>query len=170
MTVGTIYCDGSWKEGHAGWGIWVRTDTVRMAWYGRVPEERIPRDTRHGALLAEGYAALAGLHLARKYDPAARVITVKTDCRELISVANRGLHKVPEVAEMQARLRAKVLQWDEVRWSWVKGHQKGEKVKAYLNRKADEFARRGRLQDRPVVREFIQRVEADTGQRAPGAA
>jgi ribonuclease HI len=130
-----------------------------MAWYGRVPEERAPGDTRHGALLAEGYAALAGLHLARKYDPTARVIIVKTDCKGLISLVNRGMHGDPEVAELQRRLRNKVRQWDDVRWSWVRGHKAGTEPKAYLNRKADEFARRGRLQDRPVVREFIQRMD-----------
>lgn len=145
----TGYADGSYSNQgqHQGgaWGIWVRDHQTRILRAGPCPTYvHSSNDAEICAVWAAIYTAVTLLRRDQ-----ANIIVVKTDSQTACAAFGYGESGRPR---MDSRI------WDLVRKSleladrhdlkvvvsWVKGHQKADNVKAYLNGRVDKMARRAR--------------------------
>ncbi len=152
----TIYTDASFKDGLGGWAVWIRSNEGRIVKAGRCP----PYVTN--ALQAEVCAIYCGLHLAVKAWPHATAFLVRTDCQGACFDPRR-----PHRSEQLDRLRqlmSAVLGDRRLHHKWVKGHQRGNGVQAYLNRQCDLLAGRVTGKHKPAT-EQKNRIagEAESG-------
>jgi ribonuclease HI len=138
----TLYCDASWSHHRqrGGWAVWLRSNDGRIIEHGRVP------DYCTLSYEAELAAIFAGVHLATKKWPTTEAVLIRSDCRQALDLI--GEKRPPKAKHPGAcRLVSKIL---EVRDAakvrliprWVKGHQDGQKVDAWLNRRVDLLSRR----------------------------
>lgn len=151
----TLYCDASWSTSHGGtggWGVWLRSDQGRIIRRGPCPDY-----CKH-VFEAELAAIFAGLHLAVTYWPDTKTIVVRSDCRHAVNIVT-GQQVPKEKHRAARRLRNKITKLRKrhkvrIIGKWVKGHQPGDKVDAYLNRRVDQLA--GEAMRAEVVRRGLE--------------
>lgn len=149
------YTDASWHEGdkRGGFGLWIRTDHVRIVRSGPTP------DKVRSSLHAEAAAVFAAVHTASALFPRVRGMTVRTDCQAVVVAYCRNACSDPLVREWMARCRKLAREGGvDLRITWVKGHQSRKKsVGAYLNNEVDDLAGKARLDgEHRIRREAVQ--------------
>lgn len=137
--ISTLYTDATWDQTRrrGGWAIWCRSDSGRIVKYGPVPS--YVEDNN----VAEFSAIFAGIHIIRTEWSQTTMIVLKTDSQAALNVINGDNEPWSTGAR---RLQQKVktaLGNTKLRASWVKGHQRGSSVPAWLNNKVDQLAKRG---------------------------
>lgn len=138
----TCYTDASYSHEGAGWGVWLRSIPGRVVRRGACP------GYVRSANEAEMAAIFAALYLARKtWGGAVRGLLVHTDSQAAITflgtepLAARLRRRSPGIE----RLRGKILAFSaehgiELDLRWVKGHQKTNTTRAFLNAACDRLA------------------------------
>lgn len=135
----TCYTDASFSREGAGWGVWLRSNLGRLVRRGPCPAYV------HSANEAEMAAIFAGLYLAhRTWGAAVRGIWIFTDSQAAIHVLTADPHGKRSTLGV-ARLRDKIRTFAEehgieLDLRWVKGHQKTNTQRAYLNGQCDRMA------------------------------
>jgi ribonuclease HI len=140
----TLYTDASFhpKEG-GGWACWLRSSLGRVVRQGVCPPE--VRDNN----LAEMHAIWMGITIGMETWAKAGIegFHVKTDSTVAISVLKYGARPPRQHASKlyQERVRALLSPDIRIKLVWVKGHQSGDGVQAWLNNKVDSLSRDSRL-------------------------
>lgn len=151
----TLYCDASFCPHQlvGGWAIWLRSNQGRIIEHGATPDYC---DFSNEAELAAIYA---GIYRGLTRWPQTTAILVRSDCRDALNLMENR-HEAPtqsgrrlakKIHDLQAQRGVRLIP------RWVKGHQRGTEVDAYLNNRVDELARtmmrRERRRDRREQRE-----------------
>jgi len=138
----TLYCDASWATHKqlGGWAVWLRSDEGRIIENGPTPGYCTL------SYEAELAAIFAGVHLATTRWPGTEAILVRSDCQQaldLISEKRPPKDKHPGACRLVSKiLEARNVANVRLIPRWVKGHQSGGKVDAWLNRRVDILSRR----------------------------
>lgn len=138
----TCYTDASYTRRAAGWGVWLRSARGRIVRHGACPPYV------SSANEAEMAAIFAGVYLARKaWGAAVCGLFVFTDSQAAIGFLNgealrpRVERSAPGIVRLRDRIRAFAAEHGiELDLRWVKGHQKTDSVRAYLNARCDLLA------------------------------
>lgn len=135
----TLYCDASFcsRTKTGGWAVWLRSDAGRIVRGGACPEY-----VAH-AYEAELAAIFAGVHLALTQWPQTTAVLVRSDCRAALDIMRQQQRvKHPGARTLAGKIQAlRTKKRTRLIPRWVKGHQHGEAVDAWLNRKVDALAR-----------------------------
>lgn len=129
----TLYTDASFKDGRGGWACWARSSRGRGIRSGPCPE--YVKD----ALTAELCAVYCGVWLICQNWPETEAILVRSDC-QAVCVDPRDRTYEHETRERLRRQIVEALGGRRIIFRWVKGHQRGNSVQAYLNRRCDQLA------------------------------
>ncbi|WP_437991014.1 ribonuclease H family protein [Sorangium sp. So ce145] len=164
----TCYTDASFSPIVAGWGVWLRSTRGRIVRHGACPPYV------SSANEAELAAIFAGVYLARKaWGEAVRGLVVYTDSQAAVRFLSDGALKpriqrnAPAVARLRERIRTFSNEHGiEMDLRWVKGHQRTNTVRAYLNARCDQLARAAR----GVAQGSEKRTVAEKRRREAGSA
>jgi len=154
----SIYTDASFHPGlgTAGWGVWVRSSGIRALAGGPAPIwVRDPNE-------AELYAACAGIWVACEVGNATEgdVVHLRSDNQSAVRWLDPAAKAPPYVEtgrileEVRATLSRRGLL---ICPRWVKGHLPGDQAAAYLNRRVDDAAKRGRMEAQAWI--WVQRLK-----------
>jgi len=138
----TCYTDASFRPKGAGWAVWLRSLAGRVLRRGPCPPYV------KNSLDAELSAIFAGVYVAwRTWGGAVRGVVIRTDCQSAIdllsgvTISARFRRRWPGTIKLCTKIRAFADEHDiELDLRWVKGHQKGNTVQAYLNKECDRLA------------------------------
>jgi len=138
----TCYTDASFTPTAAGWGVWLRSARGRIVRHGACPPYI------SSANEAELAAIFAGVYLARKvWGAAVRGLVVYTDSQAAVrflsdeTLKARILRNAPAIARLRERIRRFSGEHEiELDLRWVKGHQRTNTVRAYVNARCDQLA------------------------------
>ncbi|WP_080682449.1 ribonuclease H family protein [Sorangium cellulosum] len=164
----TCYTDASFTPIAAGWGVWLRSTRGRIVRHGACPPYV------SSANEAELAAIFAGVYLARKvWGDAVRGLVVYTDSQAAVrflsdeALKPRIQRNAPAVARLRERIRTFSNEHGiELDLRWVKGHQRTNTVRAYLNARCDQLAGAARA----VAQRSEKRTVAEKRGREAGSA
>lgn len=127
----TLYTDYS---GLGGWAIWARSDYGRIVRNGSTDID----DSSAGEL----FAILQGIIIIKSEWREITGISVYTDSQVAVKIAkfNAPKPRRDDLVDLQLQIR-QALGECFIKCTWVKGHQKQNTVKAYLNGQCDRLAR-----------------------------
>lgn len=149
------YADASWSDSdkRGGFGVWIRTDDVRIVLSGPTPEK--VRSSLH----AEAAAVFAAVWTAREFFADVRGMTVRTDCMAVVNsfMADRCRDPLVQDWTQRATNMAKAA-GIQLRVVWIKGHQSRKRgIGQWINGEVDELAGQARLDgQRRIRREAVQ--------------
>ena len=143
----TCYTDASFTRRAGGWGVWLRSARGRIVRQGACPPYVKSSDQ------AEMAAIFAGIYLAhRAWGAAVRGLVVYTDSQAAIGFLSkeapraRVQRKAPGVMRLREKIQALAEEHGiELDLRWVKGHQRTNTVRAYLNQQCDRLAGAARV-------------------------
>lgn len=140
----TLYTDASFHhEDGGGWACRLRSSAGRIERSGVCPPE--VRDNN----VAEIYAILMGITVGKQEwgELALEGFHVKTDSTAAISVLKYGARppRHPLSKAYQEQVRELLAPNIRIKLVWVKGHQGGDDVQAWLNNRVDSLSRASRL-------------------------
>lgn len=128
----TLYCDAS---GLGGYGIIGISDAGKLERGGKAPT--------CNSTACELYAILAGCKAVTSAWDDIKGILVNSDSQEALRLAKNALRgvysKKSEVRVIQKQFPS-VLGEVEMKGRWIKGHCRGRRSSAYMNRKVDMLA------------------------------
>jgi hypothetical protein len=138
----TCYTDASFSRTAAGWGVWLRSARGRIVRHGACPPYV------SSANEAEMAAIFAGVFLARRaWGEAVRGLVVYTDSQAAIgflrdeALSARIQRSAPGIVRLREKIRSLAGEHGiELDLRWVKGHQRTNTVRAYLNARCDQLA------------------------------
>jgi hypothetical protein len=138
----TCYTDASFTPTAAGWGVWLRSARGRIVRHGACPPYV------SSANEAEMAAIFAGIYLARRtWGEAVRGLVVYTDSQAAVgflggeALKARIERNAPGIAKLRERIRTFSSEHGiELDLRWIKGHQRTNTVRAYLNARCDQLA------------------------------
>lgn len=164
----TLYTDASLKDGKASWAIWARSSEGRLVHSGEYPGPCAVSDH------AEAYAILMGIKAVLVAWEGVIGIQINSDSKNALAAVtymaptprDRVLADIQEQVETAlGRDYARHEGGVRIRTKWVKGHQLGSGVRAWLNNACDRIAKKARQGDLTNVAldaDEIQPVEAVT--------
>ena len=137
----TLYTDASFNGTEGTWAIWLRSEKGRIVKSGKCPA------TVDDNNAAEMYAVLVGVTVAlREWAVTDKIfgIQINSDshvvCTALYQWSKPNRH--PTIARIQTKIRAILTEQDiRVRAKHVRGHQRSDNVRSWLNNRCDRMAR-----------------------------
>jgi ribonuclease HI len=141
----TLYSDASFNGREGSWAIWLRSEKGRIVKSGKCP---VAVDDNNAA---EMYAALVGITVAlRDWGPLTG-IQVNSDnqvvCTSLYSWSKENRH--PTILRIQTKIRQIVAESGvRIRTKHVRGHQRSDHTRAWLNNRCDRMARKASREPR----------------------
>lgn len=147
----TLYTDASLKEGVASWAIWARSSEGRLVQSGEYPGYCAKSDH------AEAYAILMGIKAILAKWKGVHGIQVNSDSRNALDIVRYMAPTAsdPVMCGIQVSIEAELgrdynidSEGVKLRAKWVKGHQWGGGVRAWLNNACDRIAKKARLGER----------------------
>ena len=138
----TLYTDASWSGDVGGWAVWLRSDHGRVIRHGPVP------DYVRSSTSAELAAIFAGLHLAVTTWADTKTVLIRSDCKPALEMSTGD--STPQHRNICARRlvdRIRQVERHPIRLipRWVKAHQTGGAVEAFINNRVDELAVQARI-------------------------